>query len=225
MIFAAIAANLRKRGQVERLLTTIIITSLPVALYGILQRYQRDPILWGGDVSRRIASSLGNSIFVSAYLIMVFPLTLGRIVESFRAIMKESSFLWMHVTRATIYVSVAALQITALYMSGSRGPALGWLAGSVFFIPLMLTVWWRKRWATFTWVGVSFLLAVFLLVFNLENGPLEALRSSPAIGRFGLLLNSESNSALVRRYIWEGAVQLVLPHDPFEFPDGSSGSV
>jgi tetratricopeptide (TPR) repeat protein len=68
---------------------------------------------------------------------------------------------------------------------------------------------------------VALFLAAFLLVFNLEKGPFEALRASPAIGRFGLLLNAESNSALVRRYIWEGAANLVAPHAPLEYPDGS----
>jgi tetratricopeptide (TPR) repeat protein len=221
VIFAAMAVNLRGRVQVERLFTTIIIASLPVALYGVLQRYKLDPIPWGGDVTRRVASSLGNSIFIAAYLIMVFPLTLGRIVESFRAILNEHSHLGVHVLRASLYLFIGVLQVIALYLSGSRGPALGLFAGFFFFV-FMLTVWQRLRWVTITMVGVALVLAAFLLVFNLEKGPLEALRTSPAIGRFGLLLNAESNSAQVRRYIWEGVVKLVTPHPPLEYPDGSS---
>ncbi|MDH7487873.1 MAG: hypothetical protein QHJ81_16565, partial [Anaerolineae bacterium] len=56
----------------------------------------------------------------------------------------------------------------------------------------------------------------------IPGGPLEKLRESPAIGRFGLLLDAESNSALVRKYIWEGAAKLVSYHDPLEFPDGTT---
>jgi tetratricopeptide (TPR) repeat protein len=219
IIFAAMAVNLRSRAQVDRLLTAIIISSLPVTLYGILQRYKLDPIPWGGDTTIRIASSMGNSIFIAAYLIMVFPLTLGRIIEAFRAILTESQNIASHIIRASIYIFIATLQVLALYMSGSRGPTLGWIAGT-FFIVLMLTVFWRKRWATIAIVVASIGLALFLLVFNIENGPLEKLRSSPAIGRFGLLLNAESNSALVRRYIWEGAVELVTPHSALEYPNG-----
>jgi tetratricopeptide (TPR) repeat protein len=105
-------------------------------------------------------------------------------------------------------------------MSQSRGPALGWMA-STFILILLLSLFWRKRWLTLATVGAAVALGVFLLVFNIKGGPLEGLRKSPAIGRFGLLLDAESNSALVRRYIWEGAADLVSLHAPLEFPDGS----
>ncbi len=239
-IFAALLGNLRRREQVERLITTIIISSLPVSLYGFLQRYKIDPIPWGGDVSRRIASNMGNSIFVAAYLIMVFPLTLGRIIDSFRSIWQGSAeqgagqpgiekqnawqsqngSLTAQVARGTVYVFTAAVQLIAIYMSGSRGPTLGLLAGGVVF--LVLFTWhWKLRWLTNAILGLSVLGVFSLAVFNIPNGPLEELRRSPVIGRFGLLLDAESNSALVRRYIWEGTVKLVSFHDPLRYPDGS----
>jgi tetratricopeptide (TPR) repeat protein/O-antigen ligase len=220
IIFAAMAVNLRRRVQVERLITTAILSSLPVALYGMLQRYGLDPVPWGGDVSVRIAANMGNSIFVAAYLIMVFPLTVGRALNTFRAILSESGSMLAHVARGTVYVFIGALQVIAIYMSGSRGPALGWIIG-IFVLALLLTLVWRKRWMAFTIVGLAVLVAGFLFVFNLENGPLESLRSLPGVGRFGRLLDPESNSALVREYIWQGAAQLVLPHAPLEYPDGS----
>src|SRR4030043_542338 len=228
IIFSSIIGNLRKREQVNRLITSVIIASLPVSLYGLLQRYNIDPIPWGGNVSIRIASNMGNSIFVAAYLIMVFPLTIGRIVGSFRAILSEnndekavgfkSSKL---IIRATIYVFIAALQLIAIYMSGSRGPLLGLLAG-VYFMMLLFSIFWQKRWLTFSVVGLALVGAAFLAVFNMSNGPLETLKKSPAIGRFGNLLNPESNTALVRQYIWEGTVKLVGIHEPLKFPDGST---
>jgi tetratricopeptide (TPR) repeat protein/O-antigen ligase len=223
-IFAALLANLRQRAQVERLLTTLVLTSLPITLYGLLQRFGLDPIQWGGDVSIRITSTLGNSIFIAAYLIMVFPLTVLRMIQAIQSLSEagknaQSSLAWA--LRLSGYTFIAILQVLAMYFSGSRGPALGWLV-SVFFMALMFAVLAQKRWATLAVVGLTVLAALFLLVFNLEGGPLESLRSSPAIGRFGQLLNSESNSALVRRYIWEGAARLVAPHEPLVYPDGST---
>lgn len=221
VIFGAIIANLRKRSQLERLITVIIAASLPVTLYGVLQKFKIDPVPWGGDTSRRIAANLGNSIFIAAYLIMVFPLTVGRIVESFKTILTEEGSLFVPILKATLYIFVAAMQVVALYMSGSRGPALGWMASS-FFLFLLLSLYWRRRSLTLTTLGVAAALAIFLIVFNIPGGPLEKLRESPAIGRFGLLLDAESNSALVRKYIWEGAAKLVSFHDPLEFPDGTT---
>ena len=218
LIFAALLVHLRRRAQVERLITAVVLTSLPIALYGVLQKYRLDPIPWGGDTAARIASNMGNSIFVAAYLIMAFPLTLGRIIQAFRAILRDETHVWEQVSRATVYVFIASLQVIALYMSGSRGPALGWMVGC-FFLFLLFSLYWNKRWLTISVIGMAALLAIFLLVFNLPGGPLQALKSSPVIGRFGLLLDSQSNSALVRKYIWQGAVKLVLPHAPLEFPD------
>ena len=220
IVFGALAGNLRRRVQIERLITTIILASLPVSLYGILQRYSRDPVPWGGNTTIRIAANMGNSIFVAAYLIMVIPLSVGRIFTSFRAILREESGLAGHIARATVYVFIASVQVIALYMSGSRGPALGWMA-SLFFLGLTLSLIFRKRWLTVSIVAAAILGGAFLLVFNLPNSPFEALKASPAIGRFGRLLDAESNTALVRKYIWEGAADLVQPHDPLQYPDGS----
>jgi tetratricopeptide (TPR) repeat protein len=227
VIFFSILVNLRKREQINRLVTTVILASLPVSLYGLLQRFQIDPIPWGGNVSTRIAANMGNSIFVSAYLIMVFPLTIYRIVDAFKAILSEPETATTtgnssrNVVRATIYFFIAAFELIAIFMSGSRGPMLGLMAG-IYFMVLLFSIYWRKRWLTLTTILLAVLGAVFLAVFNMNNGPLEALRTSSAIGRFGNLLNSESNSALVRQYIWEGTVKLVSIHEPLKFPDGSS---
>ncbi len=220
VIFAAMISNLRSRSQVERVVAAVVLTSLPVSLYGLLQRFQIDPIPWGGDTTVRIASTLGNSIFVAAYLIMVFPLTVMRIVESFEALVDERGSTLPNFIRATSYVFIAALQLIAIYYSGSRGPWLG-LAASLVVIWLGLSLIWRKRWLTWTGVGVALLAGAFLILLNIPAGPLESLRNRPEFGRLGQLLDAESRTGKVRTLIWQGAAELVQPHAPLEFPDGS----
>ena len=219
LIFAAIAGNLRRQVQVERLISVVILTSLPVSFYGILQHYHQDPIPWGGDVTLRIAANMGNSIFLAAYLIMVNPFTVVRIITSFRAILTEQQGLFRHLVRATAYVFIAALQLIALYFTGSRGPWLGWMAGS-FFLFVLLTLYWRKRRIMLGVMLVALLAGIFLIVLNIPNGPLESLRGSPRIARLGHLLNAESDTGRVRVLIWQGAAELVAPHQPLEYPDG-----
>jgi O-antigen ligase len=196
VIFASIISNMRTRNQVNRVITTVIFASFPVTIYALLQRYQLDPIPWGGNVSIRVAANMGNSIFVAAYLIMIFPLTIGKVVSSFREILSDDDAISSgartarQITKATLYVFFAALQLIAIYMSGSRGPMLGLMAG-IYLLFLLLSIYWKKRWMTLLIVGVALLGAVFLAAFNIKGGPLEALRKSPAIGRFGSLLDSE----------------------------------
>lgn len=84
VIFALMVRHLRRREQIARLCTTVILVSLPVALYGLIQHNGLDPLPWGGDVTERVASTMGNAIFVAAYLILVIPLTLARLVEMAR---------------------------------------------------------------------------------------------------------------------------------------------
>ncbi|MEW5871411.1 MAG: hypothetical protein AB1894_19215 [Chloroflexota bacterium] len=239
VVFAALAVHLRRREQVERLITVVVLASLPVSLYGVLQRFGLDPIPWGGDVTNRIAANMGNSIFVGAYFIMAFPLTLMRIVESFEALMAvgapgeasrapgeanrapgDASHRSADFIRATAYVFIAALQVIALYFTGSRGPWLGW-AASLVFMWLGLSLIWRARWMTISGVALALAAATFLILLNIPNGPLQSLRTRPEFGRLGQLLDAESRTGRVRSLIWQGAADLVSPHPPLEFPDGS----
>jgi len=64
IIFALMGTNMNTRRQVDRFITTVIITSVPVALYGIIQHNGLDPLPWAGDVTKRVASNMGNAIFV-----------------------------------------------------------------------------------------------------------------------------------------------------------------
>lgn len=82
LFFLVIAFNMRERRQLERLISFVLLANIPVALYGLLQHWKADPLPWQGDVVFRVTSSMGNAIFISAYLIMVVPLGLYRILTT-----------------------------------------------------------------------------------------------------------------------------------------------
>ncbi|MBI3360974.1 MAG: O-antigen ligase family protein [Chloroflexi bacterium] len=219
VLFGSILANMRRRAQFDRLITAVILTGLPVSLYGMLQRFQLDPLPWGGDTVTRVSSTLGNPILLGAYLIMVLPITIGRVVESFGAIMREAEGLVYHLIRATLYVFIASADLIALWLTGSRGPWLGFLAGS-FFLLILLSSHWRLRWLTIGTIALAAVLGVSLIVLNIPNGPLEPLRASPSLGRLGHVFETDKETGRVRVLIWQGASELVRPHAPLEYPDG-----
>ncbi|MCK6626354.1 MAG: tetratricopeptide repeat protein [Anaerolineae bacterium] len=144
VVFALIAGNLRTRQQADRLVTTIIIASIPVSLYGIVQRYGLDPLPWAGDVTSRVAANMGNAIFVASYLIMVIPLTLIRLIESMTAIIKEEQASWGHTVLAAVYIFALAIQIITIVFSQSRGPMLG-ILGATFVMGLLLLLLLRQH--------------------------------------------------------------------------------
>jgi tetratricopeptide (TPR) repeat protein len=92
MLGVLVIANMRTRAQVERLINFLILTSVPVVLYGIIQaaplindKWQVDPLPWAGDTATRVASTMGNAIFVAAWLIMIVPLTVYKLFNGVSA--------------------------------------------------------------------------------------------------------------------------------------------
>lgn len=219
VIFFSVLGGLRTREQFRRLAMTMVLTSVPVAIYGLIQRYRLDPLPWGGDVTSRVASHMGNAIFVAAYLIMAFMWTLGRLAETFHSILTTDPPRNSDVARGAIYVFIAAVQLATIYFSFSRGPWLGLMGGLFLFLLLWLVIR-RQRRGLFVVLGLSFAGLLFLVLLNIPGGPLEALRGSPYVGRLGHIFETETGTGKVRVLIWQGALQLVLPHDPIRYPDG-----
>jgi tetratricopeptide (TPR) repeat protein len=227
VIFLIILQGLRTRAQLDRLITVMIVNSLPIALYGLIQRNRLDPLPWGGDVTERVAANMGNAIFVAAYLIMVFPITVGRIAESFKAILTEEEANWADIPRAAGYIFIGAVELIALWYAQSRGPLLGLIAGS-YFLLLLLALSWRSKWGTASALAIVIatgLAVSFLAIVNVPGGPLQSLQRAPWLGRLGEVFDFEGGTGKVRALIWEGMVDLILPHEPIQYPDSHPDSV
>jgi tetratricopeptide (TPR) repeat protein len=305
-IFGLMATTIRTPVQIRRVITVAIITSIPISLYGILQHFGLDPLPWGGNVQVRVAGQLGNAIFIAAYLIMVTPLTLARIIESFGNIINDEQLSTADVIRASVYIFILAIQILTIYWSGSRGPLIGLAVGLFSFILVLLVSLrdiiqkrersrWResapalfvllaavialiisrsltvanpilgfisffgmivilvlglfiiaaaRRGQTWLWLGwilLTVFLAGWLLLFNIQfdrSSPyrqvpvvggvietLDAWRELPVVGSYGKMLDptkttGREKSGRVRVLIWTGAIDLLRPHDPLQYPDG-----
>ncbi len=224
VIFLVALNQLRHRDQLERLITAIVVTSLPISLYGILQHYGVDPLPWGGDVQTRIAGHMGNAIFIAAYLIMVMFLTGYRIVRSFAGILQDVDGQqgYTDALLGGMYLFIFAVQIIALIFSQSRGPFLGFVVGAYIFVLLAVLAFRVRHYRVIAgaWVSMALLGTIFLILFNLPQTPLEPLREMPYVGRLGKILDvSRRNpTGRVRVLIWEGAVDLILPHEPLNIP-------
>lgn len=208
VIFFLTLQGLRTREQIDRLVTTAILVSLPISLYGLLQRYGLDTLPWAADVSGRVASNMGNAIFVTAYLIMVIPLTMGRLVRSFSAILTEEEDLLANTILSACYVFILAAQVICALFAKSRGPWMGLMEGLFFFV-LLLALIKRRRGLMLAAVGAALVLVAFLVVFNLPQSPLAPLRDAPYIGRMGRVFETERGTGLVRVLIWRGAVDMI----------------
>ena len=59
MLGIMVLANMRTRVQFERLVNFMLLTSLPVAMYGLLQAVRLDPLPWAGDTATRVTMERG----------------------------------------------------------------------------------------------------------------------------------------------------------------------
>lgn len=224
------AAHLRTPDQLRRLQHALILTSLPISIYGIIQHYAIDPLPWGGDVVTRVSANAGNPIFLSAHLIMAFFLTLERVYSSFAYLLTVEENGPAEENRSTdmasaiaggCYLFVAIVQLLAILWTQSRGPWLGLAAGLYLFVLLLLTglrPQGYRRW-TAVWVGLGSASVVLLLLLN-TTGLGAPIRDIPYVGRLTTMLESDSGTGKVRTLIWEGVSQMVAPHEPLTFPDG-----
>ncbi len=139
VIFFLMLERMRTRDQLERVVQSIILTSVPASLYGILQHYRLDPLPWAGETAERVASSMGNAIFIAAWLLMAFFVTLYRALPIFgrMATSKEQSPI-RDAVLGGVYLFILAIQLIAIFFTQSRGPWLGLLGGLYAFVIILL---------------------------------------------------------------------------------------
>jgi tetratricopeptide (TPR) repeat protein len=175
IVFLMMRRGLRSREQLERLIWTMIAASVAIASYGLLQHANLDPLPWAGDVTSRVTSTLGNAIFLGAYLIMITPLTAvklimtvfvlrggsdrSREVASFRLLntLVPAVVLLVQVTLFLLYFVASSISVTALWWA--MLPILVVFVGIGFFIPRS-----QPNHAT-NWL--SFIGWLFVLLFQL----------------------------------------------------------
>jgi len=212
-IFAAMVFLVRQRAQVQRAVTAVLLASVPATTYAVVQHFGGDPIRWTSDVSDRVLGTAGNPIFISAYLIMVVPLTLVQVIEQCARLLEPPAVAGSR-SRLPIallvvaYILLLFLQVLAIIYSQSRGPEVGLGVGLILFFTV-LAVLYRLRWLVLAVTGATLGAALFLVVFNLPHSPLSGLRDVRYVGRFGNILGSPDGSTRVRTLIWQGATALL----------------
>jgi putative inorganic carbon (HCO3(-)) transporter len=134
LFFLLIASALRTSAQVDRVITALIVGSVPVAIYGWVQYFGLDPFDWTTPSLSPVHSTVGYSLFLGAYMAMVIPFTLFRILGGQSDGQK----------RPFPYILILVLQIMCLLFTLSRGARLGLLGGCMLFLWL-LAYRWRMR--------------------------------------------------------------------------------
>ena len=80
LFFLLLTDVLRRPDQVIRLVKVLILASVPVVVYGLVQELGLDPLLWISDSVSPVHATLGRSNYLGAYLAIVASWTLALVV-------------------------------------------------------------------------------------------------------------------------------------------------
>ena len=219
-VLVAQCVGLRRPAQMQRLLDTIVLAATISALYGILQHLKLDPAEWGqAFLGDRVSSTQGNPIFLGAYLVLTLPLTLACALQT---LLRSTGGMRNH-AQAALQLLSATIQVLAIWFTGSRGPLLGIAAGCLF-MAICQAAALNNRKALLALFGVAGAVLLFLYALNIPNGPLEALRDRPYLGRLAHVwdtTNRTESSTQVRIETWRHAKDALLTTPALIYADGT----
>lgn len=162
-----------------------------VMIVGVMQKF--DPNFLMNQGSTRVASTLGNSIYVGGYgLFLIFVAAL--------LFLKEKDKLWRGV-----WVALGALSFLGLIFSGTRGSLLGLLVG-LFFVLLAYSFALKEYpLVRKTTLGILFGIILILGVLFL-NRQTTFVNDIPVLGRL-LNVSLSTGTAGTRLIAWKIAVE------------------
>jgi O-antigen ligase len=154
LFFILLTSAIQEKKQINRLISSVILGSIPVALYGWVQFLGFDPLEWTSGSISQVQATLVYSLFLGSYLAIVIPFTLSRIISGWRG---APYSVWG-------YGFIAVLQTTCLVFTLARGAWLGVTIGSILLVGI-LAYRWRMRLLVYSSVVVTILgIMVFVLL-------------------------------------------------------------
>jgi len=215
-LFLIIATKLKTRSQVRHLATAVAATGTIVGLHAITQWYGVDPFGLS-QPSVRAISSIGNPIFVGAFLVLTIPLTAA--VGIAKLFWGPSWF------QVLVAITMAIIQLLGLVFTWSRGPWIGLAFSLLVFAGLSLFTVRTISWGRVVAVGVAVaLLSTFIFNPSMPSFG-QAVQSQviqPVAARGSTLYEEIQNPSNQARFgLWQSSYNLVVSRPPPTITDRS----
>ncbi|HNT30555.1 MAG TPA: O-antigen ligase family protein [bacterium] len=186
VFFLILASELRRASQLKRIWFAIIAGSVPVVLYGLIQRAGLDWLNWRGMAfGNRIFSTFGQPNFLGGYIAIIFPCTLIGLL-----LIRQW---WGKLLMMLLLLG----QLFCAYATASRGALLGCIAAAGTFF-LLYTWRFRSR------IG-RYVLGTFFLLLVVFGALLIIPTSVRQTAQRAIRLDSATYKT--RLYFWEGALE------------------
>jgi len=191
LLFAVLTVRLDDSLR-RRLINLSLLSSLLVSLYGLAQHFGIDAHLWVQDVRARVFSTFGQPNWLAAYLCLLLPLALDRLLCS----------------KNKLQITVYSLLITSYYLCLLFTKSKSGLAAAAISLGLyfLLRFFQSKKISTLQITVYGLLITLSLIINNpikdklfppkliTENSKIENLNITP--------------SQDIRQIVWTGAIDL-----------------
>lgn len=179
------------RKKILTLISGAVWVSIPISIYGIIQYFGKDPIIWIKSFYLRIWSTITNPSSFAGYLLIIIPLALTLLVVR-RSLLQKA-----------VSLSALTLALTNLYMTKTKGAWLSLIAGTLLFAVLaMLTLQKKGR----KWSRRKLVTVILIVVVSLAAFAPGAVKSA---AYFQKTIGSSSE---VRIYFWQVSLKMILDH-------------
>ncbi len=204
VIFLMVALNLRTRAQIDRIVSTVIFTSLVIVAYAFIQRLGQDPVPWQAmDPSIRASATMGNPIFLAAYMIIGIPLAMARLIQTI--IEKKISLI--------IYAIAIPLQIITVFLTLAAGPTLAMVIGLAMFFVVLVFI--KRNIIILVASAVVLLCSAFYAVVTYAPSLISIDKSS----KVSVTMDNKAHaSTRIRAILWTGVWNLITDkNEPYRF--------
>ncbi len=211
LLFFITTNFINTKDKIMRVMYTVIIAGVCMAIYGVIQRMGLDPYAWGGVATwQRIIGTIGQPNFLAAYVDMGFVIGLALLLnmKDVRWNKKvEWPFAYDIGLRAVLVISLFMLYVAVLYTQ-SRGGFLGLFGGTFLFFTYAKRDLTINKWKEL--LILFFLVAIITVITSLNPETSPFGRFSNEATKTVEMSESESpaisyNATLSRLETWKSA--------------------
>ena len=191
-VFFSFALSALDRKRIERFMSILTVTFVPVAIYAILQHYKLDPYQWPMD---RPAATMGNPVLLAATLGLVMPYCLYETISNQQLARRVLAGIFLILFSFTVILTM------------SRGP---WIGISLAMFSMVIEA---VRQGVLSWkVIVKSVSAIICLIILLYAS--DASLRSASTARIDALIKSASDSSVKMRFIYYEAAKEMVQERP-----------
>lgn len=201
--FFAVAGWAQRTDRIESFLDVLLLTSVFPAVYALQQRLDLDFYFAVDPDLTRPGGTLGSPLFLAAYFGLLLPITAARCWQA-----------RLNVPELSMWLAVAALQLSGLLVTQTRGPLAAAVLG-ILMLACGVAARARARRVFVLAVVVFTVIAGFVIAVNTLPGARVWAQDVPVVSRLvfnlgydaGANTQRASRSAAARIAMWGAGVE------------------